>query len=494
MSAEREVKLSAPASFEIPDLGTLEGVVVTPVEPVRYQTVYVDTDDLRLARWGCSLRHREGEGWTLKLPPTQEGVLVVRGEHAFPGEARRIPPEAVELVAAYVRGAEVRAVVRLRTLRRRVVLADPEGAPVGEVVDDEVSVMHGSRVGARFREVEVELADGVPVGTVRAAVELLTEAGASPTDGTPKYLQALGARAAAPPEVVVPEIGPDASVGELVRAAIGTSVVRLLRHDAGVRLGEDIEDVHQARVATRRLRSDLRTFRDVLDPEWDASLREELGWLGAELGTVRDLDVQLDRLRRRISSLPDDDVAVGERIAGSVADRREEARTHLLAAMRSERYLRLLDRLVEAAREPVLVPDVERAPAVLTLGAAMERPWKHLRGALDGLPEDAADTELHLARIRTKRARYAAEALAPVFGKPARTFARRAADLQEVLGEHQDAVVAQAWLREAAAGSSRRAFVAGEIAMLERQAASEARTAWRPVWKRLSRKALRFWS
>jgi CHAD domain-containing protein len=494
MNAEHEVKLSVPAAFQMPDLG-IDGVVeAQPAEVQRYRTLYVDTDDLRLARWGCSLRHREGEGWTLKLPPTRVGLLLVRGEQTFEGDARHLPPEAVDLVTAYVRGEPLGPVVRLRTLRRRIDLMDAEGAPAGEVVDDEVSVMDGGRVAARFRELEVEVSEGAPDATVEAIVNRLAGEGASLTDGVPKYLQALGARASAPPEVVVPELGPDASVDEIVRGAIAASVVRLLRHDAGVRLGEDIEDVHQARVATRRMRSDLRTFRDVLEPEWNAALREELGWLGGELGTVRDLDVQLERLRGRVEELPEQDRAIGERLVAGVADRREAAREHLLASIRAERYTALLDRLVLAAKQPAVLPEVATTPAAMVLGTVMERPWKQLRGLLAGLPDDAPDADLHLARIRTKRVRYAAEALEPVFGKLARAFATHAADLQDVLGEHQDAVVAQAWLRDASTGGTRRAFVTGELAMLERQAAARARAQWRLVWKRLSRKRLRFWT
>ncbi|MGZ8612800.1 MAG: CYTH and CHAD domain-containing protein [Actinomycetota bacterium] len=493
MTEEREVKLSVPAAFVFPDLSDLAGVVATSGEPRRYRTVYVDTEDLRLARWNCSLRHREGEGWILKFPPTSEGVLVVRDELAFEGEARRVPPQAPDLLRAYARGCELGPVVRLRTLRRPVGLTDANGALLGEIVDDEVSVMDGARVAAGFREVEVEVQADVPPLLLDAIVARLREAGASPTDGAPKYRQALGARASAPPEVVVPELGPEASVGEVVRGAVSASVVRLLRHDAGVRLGEDEEDVHQARVATRRLRSDLRTFRDVLDPDWDAALREELVWLGGELGTVRDLDVQLERLRGRVIALPDEDRPVGDRLVAGLAARRDAAREHLLAGMRSERYVALLDRLVVAAREPAVLPDSANTPAIMALGSVMERPWKHLKGALDGLGDDAADTDLHMARIRTKRARYAAEAVEAVFGKRARAFAREAAALQGVLGEHQDAVVAQAWLREMATGGGRRAFVAGELAMLERQAASVARGSWQGVWKSLSRKRLRFW-
>jgi CHAD domain-containing protein len=322
----------------------------------------------------------------------------------------------------------------------------------------------------------------------------LREAGASPTDGAPKYERALGARASAPPEVVAPELASDASVEEVIRAAVASSAIRLIRHDAGVRLGDDAEDVHQARVATRRLRSDLRTFRDFTDPEWDAALREELGWLGGELGTVRDLDVQIDRMRGRVEMLPEEDRLVGERLLDGLVARRHDTREHLMAAMRSARYDALLDRLVDAARRPAVLPETAAAPAVLALGAVMERPWKHLKDSVAAMSPEPTDEELHLTRIRTKRVRYAAEAVAPVFGKRARSFASAAVAQQDVLGEHQDAVVAQAWLREATAAGGRRAFVAGEIAAIERQAADAARAAWRATWKRLSRKRLRFWS
>ncbi|HEU4354210.1 MAG TPA: CHAD domain-containing protein [Actinomycetota bacterium] len=494
MTLERETKLRAPATFALPELSDVPGLVPVRSEPRRFATAYVDTQDLRLARWGCSLRHRAGEGWTLKLPRTSAGATVVREELSFVGEPRHVPAEASDLVAGYVRGAELRPVVRLRTVRRRVEVTDEQGAAIGEVVDDEVSVMDGSRVAARFRELEVEAAAPERDPRLEAVVSRLVVAGASPTDGTPKYLQALGARALAPPDVVVPELGPDASVGEVVRGAIAASVVRLIRHDAGVRLGDDLEDVHQARVATRRLRSDLRTFREVLDPEWDASLREELGWLGGELGTVRDLDVQLERLAALVETLPDEDRGVGDRLLAERDRRRDDARTHLLEAMRSDRYLALLDRLVEDARDPAVLADAARAPAAMALATVMDRPWKHLKAAMEELGPASPDADLHLARIRTKRVRYAAEAVEPVFGRGARGFARAAAALQDVLGEHQDAVVGAAWLREASRGGGRRAFVAGQLVTLERFGAASARHRWPGDWKRLARKRLRFWA
>jgi inorganic triphosphatase YgiF len=159
---ESEVKLGAGPAFHLPDLtGVLDGIAVTPPEAVRLETVYYDTPDLRLARWGVSLRHRAGEGWTLKLPPapaagTSQNAMLERDELVFQGGAKKPPQAAVDLVRAFVRKAELVPVARLSTVRRRVRLVDAAGARVAEVVDDEVSVRDGRRVSARFREIEVE--------------------------------------------------------------------------------------------------------------------------------------------------------------------------------------------------------------------------------------------------------------------------------------------------------------------------------------------------
>jgi CHAD domain-containing protein len=133
------------------------------------------------------------------------------------------------------------------------------------------------------------------------------------------------------------------------------------------------------------------------------------------------------------------------------------------------------------------------SPAAEALRPSLEAPWKHLRTAIDAISDDPRDEALHAARIRAKRMRYAAEAVAPVFGKRARSFALAAADLQDVLGEHQDAVVAGAWLRQVSAAKGQ-GFVAGQLAAIEADAARRARDEWPAAWKALSKKRLRFWS
>jgi CHAD domain-containing protein len=493
LHAERETKLRAPVGFRLPDLSG-DGLVAAPPAERRYATVYLDTPDLDVARWGCSLRHREGEGWTVKLPSRTEGEMLVRGEHTFDGAANRQPPEAaVDLVRAYVRDRPLGPSVRLRTVRRSVVLSDELGRAVAEVTDDEVSVMEGRRVASRFREVEVELAAGTPDEVLHALVERLHDAGAGPVDNVSKLRRALGPRAERSPELVVPEIDKGATVTAVVRRALASSVVRLLRHDAGVRLGDDPEQVHQARVATRRLRSDLRTFRDALDPEWAGGLRDELQWLGRELGAVRDAEVLRERLGGRAGALEAQDRRAADGLLRRLDDRQTGAREELIGLMREPRYATLLDAIVEGANAPAVLPELAEAAASEALRPALEAPWKHLETAMEAAGSDPTDENLHAARIRAKRVRYAAEAVAPVFGKRARAFAEAAIELQDVLGEHQDAVVAGAWLRDAAR-SGGDAFVAGELATVEAQAAAASREAAPAAWKTLSRKRLRFWA
>src|SRR5581483_6688539 len=97
-TVERELKLEAPGRFSLARMDPqLDGYVASPVRFQRLHTVYYDTPDLRLMRWGCSLRFRRGEGWTLKIPVPRSSAGLVREEHVFPGEARSVPAAALDL-------------------------------------------------------------------------------------------------------------------------------------------------------------------------------------------------------------------------------------------------------------------------------------------------------------------------------------------------------------------------------------------------------------
>jgi CHAD domain-containing protein len=494
---EREIKLAAPPASALPPLSDpLAGVVAEPAGTLYLLAVYYDTDDLRLTRARASLRHRNDEGWAVKLPRADAGGdgRLDRTTYAVPGEAGSPPAEALELVRALTRSASVGPVARLRTTRRAVRLRTTSGTPIGEVVDDDVAVLGGDGPVRAFRELEFELADDAPEAQAAAIVARLRAAGAGPPDPTPKIVRALGPRAAGPPDIA-PASGPARTVGDVVRAALATPVARLVAHDPGVRRGEDPEDVHQARVATRRLRSHQRTFLPLVDETWAEALRDELGWLGGALGAVRDADVLLDRLEERIAHLPGPDRAAAGQLLEALRAERDRARAALLGALRSHRYAVLLDRLVDAARQPRLLRRDDGEPDEDVLRGLVRRAWDHQAAAVERLADDPADEELHAVRKRAKRARYAAEAVEPAFGKPARALAHALTEVQDVLGEHQDAVVAAQWLRDAAAGTADAgvAFAAGELAMQEQEAASRGRRAWPSTWRDASRKKLRHW-
>src|ERR1700736_2267295 len=103
-TVERELKLSAGPGFHLPDLeGVVPAVHASRADAVRMETTYYDTADLRLARWGCSLRYRSKEGWTVKLRMPQSEAVLERNEITFDGPPRTPPRAALRLVRAYLR-------------------------------------------------------------------------------------------------------------------------------------------------------------------------------------------------------------------------------------------------------------------------------------------------------------------------------------------------------------------------------------------------------
>ena len=513
---EQEVKLGASAAFVLPDLAEALGgewgdeagmarPTVVSLGDRSLTATYWDTPDLRMTRAGLSLRHRSAgdgseRGWTVKLPAAGDGGPGLhRSEVAFPGADREPPAEAAVLVLATVRGAPLEPVARLVTRRRRSHVLDAEGRVALEVADDEVSIMDGRRVAARFRELEVELAPGDHDGAalLPLVVQCLQAAGAGDPDPTPKIVRALGSRALAPPDVEVPEIGRKSTAGEVARAAIAAGTRRLVAHDPGVRLGGDDEDVHQARVATRRLRSDLATFRPLLDEDWTAGVRTELGWLADELGAVRDADVLLGRLERQADGLGGADAVAARTLLRTLEAERARARERAGAALRTARYTALLDQLVAACAAPPLT-EAAAQRAVDAVPGLVVRSWRHLAKAVDQAGEDGPDELLHEVRKKAKRCRYACEAVVPVVGKDAKQLGTAVAGIQEVLGDLQDAAVAELWLRSRAvgltgAGAASRAFSAGLLTAVQQQAAEGSRQGWRRAWKAASAKKLRTW-
>ena len=451
---EREVKLRAGEDFTLPELGG------EAIEPRLFVSTYHDTADHRLARRGVTLRHRleNGKGlWQLKLPAGS-----ARLELEAPGAPGSPPPELLTLLAGHLRGVPLAPIARLRT-RREGVRAD--GA---EIVHDTVAVLDHQRVTRRFEELEVELLDG-DERTLRRIEKALRRAGADDGESRPKVFQALDLDFH--PEAS--EQAEDGSSAATLRARLLEQGERVLAHDPGARLGTEAEEVHQMRVATRRLRAFLRAGRDLLDPAWSEPLREELRWLGGALGPVRDLDVLLEHLRGEVEKLGAD-APEGRKLVRTLERDRRTARRALLTALDSKRYFALLEELERPAAT------VAEEPSLDEIHAGEHR---RLRKAARALGPDSPDDELHAARIKVKRARYAAE----LSGR--RAYVKAAKTLQDVLGEHQDAVVAAERLRALAGRLPVAAVAAGRLIERERERAGRGRDEWEAAWKRLEKTA-----
>jgi CHAD domain-containing protein len=472
---EQELKLGVPPGFVLPEL------TGEKLAPKTFTSTYHDTADRALARAGITLRRRVQDRrglWQLKLP--SKGA---RLELEAPGGPGAPPEELSELLVGVLRGRELEPAVVLRTHREGVRARERRRA-VADVTLDSVAVLDGRRVRERFVELEVEaLAGGA--SALPELERVLLAAGATRGDGRPKAFRALGWR---PAEQAVPPRG--APPVEHVRALLARQAGELVAHDPGTRLGRDPEDLHQARVATRRLRAVLRAAAPLLDAGRTDSLRSELAWLGDALGSVRDLDVLLEHLRGEIRTLEPDE----RRAAGSflrlLEEEREEARAAMLEAMSSARYAELLTQL-EAGVVAAAAP-----PADASLADIAAREFGKLRKAVRALPADPADEELHAVRIRGKRARYAAELAEGTVGKRARRFVSEAKRFQDVIGSHQDAVVAEARVRGLLdrVESPLAHFAAGRLVERQRERRRAARAAFPDAWARLEESGKRAWS
>jgi CHAD domain-containing protein len=456
-TAEYECKLEGPEGFVLPDLGG------EALDPRVFTSVYHDTAERSLTGAGLTLRRRTERGrslWQLKLPAGAARLeLEEQGGPAAP------PASLAKLLAAHLRHGPVAPIAELRTRRHGALVA--RGGSTAETTIDEVSVMDALRVVEEFVEIEVELVEGKPKHVDWVAKQLV-QAGAHVTDGTPKLFRVLHVA----PEQASPPDAPLDALLERLRAQLRV----VLANDPGTRLGRDPESLHDMRVAVRRTRALLRAGEPLYTNDM-AAFVTELQWLGEKLGAVRDLDVLLDRLGADVESLDADDLATARAMLKTLERRRTSARTSLLKALGSERYFTLLDGFAPAIE--ALTP----SGAETALADLARRQLKRLRTRVQATGDDASDEDLHAMRKAVKHVRYAYE----LAGDAA--VVRQAKAMQDVLGAHQDSVVAEAALRDLAAAAPERAIVAGRLIERERAGRSDARRAWPATWKQLSRAA-----
>ncbi len=482
---EHEVKLLVDPETEIPaDDLLLRGHASWTTRELDLVATYYDTSDLRLTRAGVSLRYRSDDGWTVKVPQARQGAAFVRDEHSFASGDTDPPPAAVDFVRGWTRAAELAPVATIFTHRREITVLDALGQTVCIVAEDRVTGEPSGADVVRFHEIEVE-ARGENTAAVAELEHRLRAVGAGTAPSTPKINRVLGNRALAPPELAhARPLGRRATIAQLVARAILVPVESLVDNDHRVRLG-DPGGLHNARVATRRLRSHLRTYRTILDRAWSESLRQELRWLGDRLGHVRDADVMIERLETRIDDLAAEDQGPAGQLVAQLEATRDRDRTVLSDAMRSARYTALLDALVDAARAPRLQSARVSTEHWHTARRLVRKPWKRTRETVHQLPKTPTNEQLHDVRRRAKHARYALESVEPLVGKGGRRSIKRLTELQDQLGEQHDATVVIDWLRHAAidATDPRVAFAAGQIARSFAVNERVHRRHWRKAWR-----------
>ncbi len=478
---EIERKYEADADYALPDL-TGAGPVHEVAGPNRsdLDASYFDTADLRLARAGITVRRRTGggdAGWHVKLPVGPD----TRDEIRLPlGRAKtKVPAELVSLVRAHTLGAPLVPVVRITTARAEWELKDAGGATIALLADDAVTAEPRGGAAHGWRELEVEATDVAVLDAVGAVL------GARPSASKSKLAQALGERARA---VGLPALPGSAGAGEVAAHYLRTQVAAIRANDAGVRL--DVDDaVHQFRVACRRLRSALRAFRPLLDRARVDAVRGELRWLGRELAPARDAEVLEAGLRAELDRVPAEQVlgGVAARLTAEFARAGADARAAALSAVDGERYLALLVEVDALLAETPVVA----GPAKAALAPPVRKAWRRLAASVDAVAAaepGERDTALHQARKDAKKLRYTVEAVLPAFGAKLDAWRALVKHVQIALGEHQDAVVARAALRDLGV----RAHLAGDNGFTygllharqdARAAAAEAEFARR--WERL---------
>jgi CHAD domain-containing protein len=420
---ENEIKFRIPPGFQIPsDMGE-------PIPPRAFTSTYFDSEHHRLGQLGLTLRKRVEQAhgvWQLKIPSG-----AVRVELNIDSGSRSIPWEFQDLLTAFFRNQEAIQLGKLRTKRKGVRIQKGTQA-IAEVVQDSVALIRDKRIVHSFQEVEVELQEGI-AAQLKPIKKILLHAGAEEKPLRAKIFQALQL-----PYPLVLELGDaSASPTEHIQGRLHFQFLQMLQHDPGTRLGRDSEALHRMRVAIRRMRAIIRAVRTFLAPEWTEHVRQELGWVGSLLGEVRDGDVLLESFRQNFHDLSILEQPAFQSILKKFEDQRSMARAKLLEGLRSDRYLNLLNHFEDSlTRLPF-------QPSPLTITGLARNAFHKAQDFVNASNSLFPKNDLHRTRILLKRARYALELAEPLLGKRAKQFLKQAQHTQDLLGRHQDAIVAE---------------------------------------------------
>lgn len=261
------------------------------------------------------------------------------------------------------------------------------------------------------------------------ALEPLPEPSAQATVGAPR--KTIG-------------IEPQDSVADAVRKVLRFHFNRMLEHEEGARQGKDPEEVHDMRVATRRMRSVFSLLGPYLTGPQAIACRNGLRRLGQLLGAVRDMDVALIKLREYVEALPPAQRRDHGPLFAAWRAQRRVARHRLIGYLSSLSYRRFvqdLEALIQSAHDAQPRPDAATEQPVVTMAPRYIHVRWQVTKAYGAILEDAPIELLHALRIDAKRLRYMLEFFADVLPAEAVSLIPEVIALQDHLGALQDAAV-----------------------------------------------------
>ena len=449
--------------------------------PQRFVDSYLDTDEWRMARAGFVVRTRRRGGQdeiTLKTTRAAE-----KGGLREPLEvSEELPGSQVTSLGSHgpvgrrvhaVAGRQaLSAILQVRTRRRPFTLRI-DGVDAAEVaLDDTVIVVGNGQRPMQLRRIEVS-AFPAWTGTLGRLVQQLHAACGLQPATLSKFeagLLARGLEIPGPPDLGPTDVSPGATLGELAYAVVRRQLAVLRDKEPGTRLGEDPEELHEMRVATRRLRAALDLFVDVL-PIRVRHFRGEFGWFAGVLGAVRDLDVQLEAQAAMIEPGQQD---LWAEFTALLERERDVARDELLAALDSVRWQRLMSGMASLAQQgPFRRSTATRAAALVVVPDLIGSRHAAVVKAAKRAKRSGEAADFHRLRIRCKRLRYSLEFSAELYEGRTSRYTRQLAKLQNQLGLFQDAEVAANRLYELATTNAQlpasTIFVMGGVAEQHRR-------------------------
>ena len=485
------------------------GYTVEQLDTVRNVDTYLDTFDWSLMKNKLALRYRVSNGtamYTLKsIEPIEDGIakrmereILLDGPMDVPALIR--VKRVRKLVDGVIFPRKLIEQVQVRTDRRQYRVTSPEGAEI-ELAFDTSSLslrgLHKPRRAQKLNELEAEFRNG-PETALGALASLISSKFNYPPSTASKLEVAIERFKIAIPSKKPPEklrIRLDDRLDLALRKILTYQFQRLREQLPGVHRDIDTEFVHQARVATRRMRSALRLFRDAFPEGTAAYLQGEMKWLGSLLGAVRDLDVfllNLSRFKRQIERFPAKKKQVFE---NWIEKQRQAPLKALCQALESPRYIQFERRIMQFLEKPL--PTHPRAP--LAVKTVRDVAPVLLKEKFDAVIEQGhvvlADSKLkqyHRLRIQMKRLRYLSEFVAPAYEGALDAFIERTVEIQDCLGELQDTVFTRKFvdsLRDDWKGKlvdPDLLFILGEIYQLQTEIVRERREVFGKIWEPFS--------